>query len=233
MQVKANNLTQSMHQHNCGCAACSATDLHWRVRRHQRLAPFKSINKVASQTACDCSKCRTKALKSAQNEHEAHDFWRTRRQIRHGWPITASALEQEDKVFQQSDFSNTPNPVRSFFGKTASKVLSLKPWNWRKISVFKGAGWILLDEKGNERIRFMFPNPRYKRGANTIWRHIATGYWRVRDGQGNYLDGDGRIVARNQPFKNLNAQQKFAVHIIYSGVDHELDELEWLFEQAL
>ncbi len=230
LEVKANKLDGSAHKNGCGCAACSASDAHWRVRRHQRLSPFVSVSKAVRPGACNCAQCRAKA--EADNEMAGHDFWRKRRQIRHGWPVTNWEMEAET-VFQKSTFGNTPNPVRNFTGMTPSRLLDRKPLNWRKVAVDRGAGWKLLDEKGNERIRYMFPNPNYKRGANRIWRHIATGYWVVRDGQGNYLDSYGRVVAPNIPFSQMTEDQMFKLHIVYSGVDNELGEFEWPLGQTL
>lgn len=88
-----------------------------------------------------------------------------------------------------------------------------------------GRGWKMMDDKGNERIRFMRPNPRRK-GTDQNWVHTATGYWMIRDGQGNYLDGDGNIVAPNISPSRMSDDQKFRIHVAFTGNMGELGDNE-------
>jgi hypothetical protein len=210
------------HNPSCKCAACAGKSAglypHWRERRYRR------IGTDGRHRGCACSHCRARQA-VAQAEYEgggAHVYWRERRQQRDG---RTPGLDQENVVFLPNNFSNTPNPVRSFFGQSPKQIRRRKPSGWRTMRADTGLGWKMIDDKGNERIRFMRPNPR-KKGTGQSWAHIATGYWVIRDGQGNYLDGDGNIVAPNIPFRNMTEDQKRRIHVQFTGNMNELHELD-------
>jgi len=210
------------HTGGCGCASCAekakvrALYPNWRARRQQRLG----LNDM-HVASCRCAKCQSKQQSELEyGDDDFHTFWRRRRQLRHDWPLD---VEMESYAFQPGNFSSIPNPVRQFFGQSPKQVKRKTPRGWRIIAADSGRGWKMIDEKGNERIRFMRPNPRRK-GTNQNWVHTATGYWMVRDGQGNYLDGDGNIVAKNGSLGSLNDDQKFRIHVPFTGVMDELEE---------
>lgn len=205
---------------NCGCHTClqknntAGFSSPWRQRRHQ---PSNLFQPHATQ--CTCAGCQEKQETEYTDNH-AHTYWRKRRKLRLGWSGEAELEEME--VIPPGNFSNVPNPVTSFFGQSPHQVLRRKPKTWRILPAISGLGWKMIDEKGNERIRYMRPNPR-KKGTKQSWTHIGTGYWVVRDGQGNYLDENGRIVAQNIPFSKMTEDQKNKIHVVFSGIQRELE----------
>jgi len=90
------------------------------------------------------------------------------------------------------------------FGRTPKQVLKAKPKNWHKVPA-TGNGWKLVDENGVERIRFMRPDP------SGGFHHQRTGYWRIQDADGNFLDEFGNIVSRMDPDFHIKT------HIPFSG----------------
>lgn len=208
------------HSPYCDCAAClqkASTYPHWKERRRLRLGVG---GKRPAQ--CHCSRCRATREGEWEYEDNVHTYWRRRRQLRHGWPLDVERGEFHE-VFSPGNYSRILNPIRHFHGITPGQVKKRKPRSWRIEPALKGSGWRMIDEQGNERIRFMRPNPRYRKGFKqpVKWDHIRTGYWVIRDGQGNYLDGFGNIVAPNISFGNLSDDQKFKIHVPFSGVLHE------------
>lgn len=207
-----------IHSPDCTCQECKkkvenpSNHKTWRDRRKERF-------EVQHKAGCSCRCCLSKF---PVETHEIYSYWKVRRQRKAGRPII-SEIELEIKyVFPRSSFSSTPNPVRRFFGMTLQQVLRKKPANWRIYPAASGRGLVILDEKENERIRFMRPNPSFK-STGQFWRHIQTGYWIVRDGEGNYLDGDGNVIAPNISPGKMSDDQLFRIHIPFSGIQREVD----------
>lgn len=123
------------------------------------------------------------------------------------------------EVVPPQQYSQIPNPLTTFFGQSPHQVLRKKPRNWRVMPTINRHGWKMIDEKGNERIRFMRPDPRRK----ATWQHIKTGYWVIRDGQGKYLDDYGRVVAPNISFGNMTEDQKDKIHVTFTGQMREME----------
>ena len=207
-----------VHTPGCTCQECrkkgNATSRYqnWKGRRKERLEP-------PHPTGCSCSCCSSKILFETD---EIYSYWRLRRQSRASLPVISEIELEINYVFPRGSYSSTPNPVRRFFGMTLQQVLRRKPAHWSTRPAASGRGWVITDEKGNERIRFMRPNPSFK-GTDRFWRHIQTGYWVIRDGIGNYLDGDGNVVAPNISPGKMSDDQLFRIHIPFSGIQSELD----------
>jgi hypothetical protein len=93
----------------------------------------------------------------------------------------------------------------SFFGKTPQRVRESIPKGWTTRKAAGGHGWVLVDENGAERVRYMYPN------KNGKFYHEKTGYFRRNDAAGNFLDVDGNVVDPTDPLFHVKT------HIIPSG----------------
>ena len=93
----------------------------------------------------------------------------------------------------------------SFFGKTPERVREAIPKGWAQRKAASGHGWVLVDETGAERVRYMYPD------KNGKFHHETTGYFRRNDAAGNFLDVDGKIVDPADPLFHVKT------HIIPSG----------------
>ncbi|WP_233595386.1 MULTISPECIES: hypothetical protein [Corallococcus] len=84
-----------------------------------------------------------------------------------------------------------------------------KPSGWRQVATRNSEGWIWLDLKGIERLRFMRPNG--KSPSSSQWGRQSNGYFRWKDAADNFLDVDGAVVSPAHPmFQELT-------HIPYEG----------------
>ena len=93
----------------------------------------------------------------------------------------------------------------SFFGKTPERIREAIPKGWTQRKAASGHGWVLVDETGAERVRYMYP------AKNGKFHHESTGYYRRNDAHGNFLDVDGKIVDPTDPLFHVKT------HIIPSG----------------
>jgi hypothetical protein len=73
--------------------------------------------------------------------------------------------------------------------------------NWTHVDFPGGEKW--LDENGVERIRYMRPNP--KKVLSSPWEHVKTGYWRLKNQFGQYLDALQRTTIVEDPQGNAFA----------------------------
>jgi len=96
----------------------------------------------------------------------------------------------------------------SFFGMTEKNVLKNIPKGWKKRPA-DGNGWKLIDQNGNERIRFMRPSDE----TVVKWERMKNGYWRRQNEHGEFLDEFGEVVPESDP------DFMFKTHIPYTGVD--------------
>lgn len=226
-EILAQELPDSHHSNGCTCSHCVQHStkeptqyLHWKQRRQLRLG----VGGGHTGT-CQCTQCTAKKESEWEyGDNDFHTYWRRRRQLRHGWPLDGELEGESVYVFPPGNYSNVPNPLWSFNGVSPKQVKRKKPPGWRIVPADSGRGWKMIDEKGNTRIRFMRPNPR-KKGTRQSWVHTGTGYWMIRDARGNYLDGDGNIVAPNIPPSRMTEDQKFRIHVVFTG---QMDELEQL-----
>jgi RHS repeat-associated protein len=108
-------------------------------------------------------------------------------------------------------------PFKSLQGKSLNWIQKQKPKNWTKEPA-DGNGWIWLDEKGTERMRYMRPSG--ENASNSKWAREENGYFRWSNEKGERLDVDGNMIP--QPAKGASKQAKddfeIKTHIPYEGV---------------
>ncbi len=94
---------------------------------------------------------------------------------------------------------------KSISGKSPSKLRSMRPSNWTELPAARGHGWVLVDETGVERLRYMYPN------KNGLFVHELTGYFRRMNEAGQFLDISGNVV------DELDSMFNVLTHIIPGG----------------
>jgi hypothetical protein len=208
--------TFEYHFSGCNCIDCRTTNpipQNWKKRKLHRIEQKKKHH-----AGCTCTGCMVTEI------FETDDLYCYRQMPEQQGNALPGIREIElefNYVFPTASFSRVPNPVRQFFGITINQILRRKPTHWKIRPSITGRGWVILDEQGNERIRFMRPNPRLK-GTNQFRRHNQIGYWIIRDGKGNYLDGDGNIVAPNISPGKMTDNQLSRIHVPFSGIQKEI-----------
>ena len=105
-------------------------------------------------------------------------------------------------------------PFRSLRGKSIQYIKRNKPKGWREVPTRDNEGFIWIDDKGKDRLRFMRP----KKG-DVDWERQKNGYFRWEtgkkdiDGNPEYLDIDGNVI----PWNPRDVHQK-KTHIDYEGL---------------
>jgi hypothetical protein len=97
---------------------------------------------------------------------------------------------------------DTTEYIKTMNNRTLRYVEDRVPDSWKKMPSNTGKGWKWVDEKGIERIRYMYPDEDGK------FIHEQEGYWRWQNAKGEWLDETGRVVDKSDPL----FQQK--THII-------------------
>ena len=120
-------------------------------------------------------------------------------------PLPGQKLGQELGAIWFAAIVGNGKPKGGLFGKNPGQILENKPKNWTKQPA-RGNGWVLVDENGNERIRFMRPD------KNGKFHHNETGYWRLNNENGDFLDEFGNIVPVTDPDFHIKT------HIPFTGV---------------
>jgi RHS repeat-associated protein len=129
-----------------------------------------------------------------------------RRLARAGQPVSGSLGAKAAKNAKRAATSCRLGLRKAgLLGATERQMLKATPSSWKKVPA-EGNGWKLVDENGVERIRFMRPNP------NGSFAHQKSGYWRMQNAAGQYLDEFGNVVPMTDPNFNIKT------HIPYSGV---------------
>jgi Pretoxin HINT domain len=95
---------------------------------------------------------------------------------------------------------------KSIAGKSPSKIRGDLPKGWTVRKPASGKrGWVMVDETGQERLRYMAPD------KNGKFDYQKKGYFRRNNAAGDFLDESGSLVPRDHPlFDQLT-------HIIPSG----------------
>ena len=109
------------------------------------------------------------------------------------------------------------NPVTTMFNRTLAHVQKRMPKSWKKLPAAaepgpmqKASGWRWIDENGVERYRYMHPD------KNGRFPHEKTGYWRVQNELGEFLDEFGNVVPKTDPLFNVKTHIMGAQQIVYS-----------------
>jgi hypothetical protein len=127
-------------------------------------------------------------------------------EFEHIYYVTGDGVLVHNMCAEAADDETAPNGFRKggMFGATERQVLKSAPKSWKKVRA-RGNGWKLLDGNNIERIRFMRPDPQGK------YFHEKTGYWRLQNAAGDYLDEFGNVVPITDPNFSIKT------HIPYSG----------------
>lgn len=205
-------VSSRLHSVSCICSSCTGksgrfSPSNWRKRRQERLGNSHGPK-------CSC-KCCTK--KMAFHTDELHLLWRIRRNKRNVLPILNEIELEMRYVFPSDKLSFIRNPIRNFNGINHFEVLKRKPAKWVAKLMAHAHGWTMIDEAGNERIRFIRPNLSVN-GSDPLSLRLRTGYWIIRDERGNYLDQSGNIVSNNIAPMQMSNSQLLGVHIPYTGI---------------
>lgn len=99
--------------------------------------------------------------------------------------------------------------IKNLSGKSLNWIKKQKPTGWKEVPSDNSKGWKWLDEKGNERLRFIRPNK--ENPSNSQWSRDSNGYFRWQNEKGDFLDVNGKVVSPG----DKNFQEK--THIIYEG----------------
>lgn len=115
----------SNHQKGCTCAGCAVPTNqfpHWKERRQQRLNLIAN-NSGAHPPACKCLSCHEQQEYEYNDDDPPHNYWRRRRELRHGWRF--SDLDTEDET-QDGSFKKLVQSILYGQRRAAADLASLR-----------------------------------------------------------------------------------------------------------
>ena len=121
-----------------------------------------------------------------------------------------SMYEQHDAIMKSAAMGGIFFP-KGIKGQSLKKIKKSKPKGWKKTPTRNNEGFIFLDEKGTERLRYMRPKGNNPMGGDIKHSRQNNGYFRMKNKDGEYLDKNGKVVPDTDP----QFQEK--THIMYEG----------------
>ncbi len=166
----------SRHAGSCNCPQCrtntSASSSnpypHWKERRQQRLN-LVAIKGGNHPVGCACNMCRPNQEMEYNDDDPSHNYWRRRRQLRHGWDFDDLELLAEIPIHHFVNVRNEPVPslpvVKRYFEPLVQS-------EWQQESGSGGSvrvTYVYLGPSERERLIKVWEARRNTLGGNKKW----------------------------------------------------------------